>query len=84
MEAAAGSIDRMYAFVDGVRRVEADGDQVPTWSGAVGDSKVEIKTRVTGWGDASYILGIDLPGTANDLSLTFQLQGGYHETKLEI
>ena len=71
-----------YAFINGIMVIQSDGTKKRTWSGKIPDSQVRIKIRVVGINDASFKLGIDLPGTADDQSLTLKLHGGYYETEI--
>ncbi len=75
----AGIINMFYAFLNGKRIIASEGTEIGTWTGQIEDGEVRLKVRVTGIDSASYIVSIDLPGTANDQELTFQLNGGYHE-----
>jgi hypothetical protein len=84
MSPITGTISRFYAFVDGKRVIETDGTLTCQWSGTVAEEGVHIKTRVFGVGKARYALSLDLPGTAHDQSLTFELKGGYHEAEYNI
>ena len=84
MSPVAGTVHRFYAFVDGRRVIDADGTSPAQWTGPVGDDTVHIRTRVFGVGTAKYTLSIDLPGTAQDQSLTLELTGGYHEADYNI
>lgn len=84
LEPVSGSITLFYAFIDGIKVIQDDGTTKRTWSGKIPDAQVKIKVRVVGIGEASYRLGIDLPGTADDQSLTLKLQGGYHETEITL
>ncbi len=84
LEPLTGSITRFYAFVNNEKKIAADGDKKREWTGRVTDGTVKIKIRVIGIGDAEYNLGLDLPGTANDQSITLKLEGGYHETEISI
>jgi hypothetical protein len=83
MSPDSGSITKFYAFLDGVRVIDADGNQTAHYQGQVSAS-VKLKVRVFGIADARYNLGIDLPGTADDQSLTLALTGGYHELELHV
>jgi hypothetical protein len=82
LEPVSGTINLFYAFVNGEKVIAADGTKKRQWSHDISEGQTRIKTRVTGIDNASYKLGIDLPETANDQSLTFNLDGGYHETEL--
>jgi len=79
-----GTIERFYAFVDGKKRIAHDGDEERRWSGTIDDSDTRIKLRVFGIGNARYRVTIDLPGTADDQSLSLRLDGGYGELELRI
>ena len=82
LEPVSGGITLLYAFVNGVKVIQADGTSKRTWSGTISIAQVRIKVRVVGIGNASFNLGIDLPGTAEDQSLTLKLQDGYYETDI--
>jgi len=56
------------------------GDQA--WSGVIPDSEIRLKIRVSGMGNARFRMEIDLPGTADDQSVIFNLTNGYYETKI--
>jgi hypothetical protein len=84
LEPVSGGLTFFYAFIDGLKIIAADGTKKRTWTGKVSDAQVKIKIRITGIGNASFKLGIDLPGIADDQSLTFQLQGGYYETEITL
>lgn len=82
LEPVSGGITLFYAFVNGVKVIQADGTKKRIWSGTISIAQVRIKARVVGIGDAAFNLGIDLPGTAEDQSLTLKLQDGYYETDI--
>ncbi|MCF0062206.1 hypothetical protein MUK70_23480 [Dyadobacter chenwenxiniae] len=82
LEPVSGGITLFYAFVNGVKVIQADGTNKRIWSGTISIAQVRIKVRVVGIGNASFNLGIDLPGTAEDQSLTLKLQDGYYETDI--
>jgi hypothetical protein len=83
LEPIAGGITLFYAFVNGEKVIKGeDGSKKRVWNGQIADSQVKLKVRVIGIDTAQYKLGIDLPGTAEDQSMTFSLQGGYHETEI--
>lgn len=84
LEPVLGSITMFYAFINGTKVIQSDGTKKRTWSGKIPLSQVKIKVRVTGIDDATFKLGIDLPGTANDQSLTLKLDGGYYETSITL
>jgi hypothetical protein len=84
LEPVAGGLTMFYAFINGIKVIQAEGTKKRTWTGKVPEHEVRIKIRVTGIDNASFKLGIDLPGTANDQSLTLQLQGGYYETDITL
>lgn len=79
----SGTINRFYAFVGSTKAIARDGDKVCTWQGTVEDM-VHIRVRAHGIGKAEYTIKIDLPDTAHDRSVTFSLDGGYHEAELTI
>lgn len=79
----AGGLLKFYAFLNGHLVIVADGDG-GKYEDDVPVAELRLKVRVFGMADAQYTLGIDLPGTANDQSLTFQLTKGYHELELRI
>ena len=84
LEPVIGGITMFYAFINGVKVIQSDGTKKKTWSGKIQDAQVRIKIRVVGIDNASFKLGIDLPGTADDQGLTLKLQGGYYETEITL
>lgn len=84
LEPVSGGLTLFYAFINGVKVIQSDGTKKRSWTGKIPDAQVRIKIRVVGIDDASFKLGIDLPGTAEDQSLTFKLQGGYYETEISL
>jgi hypothetical protein len=84
LEPVSGNLTLMYVFINGVKVIQADGTKKRTWSGKIPDAQVTIKVRVVGIDNASFKLSIDLPGTADDQSLTLKLQGGYYETEITL
>jgi hypothetical protein len=84
LEPVSGAITLFYTFINGVKVIQADGTKKRTWSGKIPDAQVRIKVRVVGIDNASFKLGIDLPGTADDQSLTLKLQNGYYETEITL
>ena len=82
LEPSSGTINMFYAFLNGKRIIADDGTKKRQWQGEIESEEVRLKVRVTGIGSSSYKVTIDLPGTANDQKLTFQLNGGYHEFEL--
>ncbi len=84
LEPVSGGITLFYAFVNGFAVIKASGTEKATWIGKLPEIQVKLKIRVLGIDDASFKLGIDLPGTINDQSITFKLEGGYYETEITI
>lgn len=84
LEPVAGGITMFYAFVNGSKVIQAEGGTKRSWSGKVSDAQIKVKIRVVGIGKAEFRVGIDLPGTADDQSLTFKLEGGYYETEFTL
>lgn len=84
LEPVSGGITMFYAFINGVKVIQADGTKKRSWSGKIPDAQVRIKVRVVGIDNASFKLGIDLPGTADDQSLTLKLQNGYYEAEITL
>ena len=84
LEPVSGGLTFFYAFVNGVKVIQADGTRKRTWKGKIPDAQVRVKVRVVGIGNASFKLGIDLPGTADDQNLTLKLQGGYYEAEITL
>lgn len=85
MEAKSGTINLFYGFLNEKKIISGEGSKKQEWSGKVSEnSKAKLKIRVTGIGNATYELGIDLPGTLEDQKITFKLTGGYHETEILI
>lgn len=82
LEPISGTINMFYAFLNGKRIIAEDGTKKREWQGEIESGEVSLKVRVTGIGSSSYKVTIDLPGTAYDQKLTFQLNGGYHEFEL--
>ncbi|GGC02533.1 hypothetical protein [Dyadobacter sediminis] len=82
LEPVSGGITLFYAFINGVKVIQSDGTDKKTWAGKIPDAQVRIKVRVIGIDNASFTIGLDLPGTADDQSLTLKLQGGYYETEI--
>jgi len=82
LEAVSGTIERFYAFVDGKKRVVADGTAPATWVGEIEDDSVQVKIRAFGVGSAKFRLTIDLPGTLDDQALELWLDQGYGEMEL--
>jgi hypothetical protein len=84
LEPVSGGLTLFYAFINGVKVIQSDGTRKRTWAGKIPDAQVRIKIRVVGIDDASFKIGIDLPGTADDQNLTLKLQGGYYETEITL
>lgn len=84
LEAMSGSISLFYASLNGIPVIQADGTKKRTSAGKIPDTQVRIKIRVVGIGSATFKLSIDLPGTADDQSLTLTLNNGYHETDITL
>ncbi|MES3016796.1 MAG: hypothetical protein V4721_03410 [Bacteroidota bacterium] len=84
LEPISGGLTLFYAFINGVKVIQADGTKKRVWSGKIPDAQVRVKVRVVGIDNASFKLGIDLPDTADDQSLTFKLKGGYYETEITL
>lgn len=84
LEPVSGSVTLFYAFINRIKVIQADGTKKRTWSGKIPDTQVNIKITVVGINDATFKLGIDLPGTADDQSLTLKLQGGLNETEITL
>lgn len=84
LEPVSGGLTMFYAFINGVKVIQSEATIKRTWTGKISDAQVNIKIRVVGIDDASFKLGIDLPGTAEDQCLTLKLQGGYYETEITL
>ncbi|TCC93428.1 hypothetical protein EZ428_01255 [Pedobacter frigiditerrae] len=84
LEPVSGGITLFYAFINGVKVIQSDGAKKRNWTGKIPDAQVKIKVRVVGIDDATFKLSLDLPGIAEDQSLTFKLQGGYYETEITL
>jgi len=84
LQPISGGLTMFYAFINGVKVIQSDGTKKRSWSGKIPEAQVRIKIRVVGIDNASFKLGIDLPGTADDQSLTLKLQGGYYETEITL
>lgn len=84
LEPISGGLTMFYAFINGAKVIQSDGTKKRTWSGKIPDAQVRIKIRVVGIDNASFKLGIDLPGNADDQSLILKLQGGYYETEITL
>ena len=80
----AGAINMFYAFLNGNRIIADEGTETRSWEGEIDTAEVRIKVRVMGIDDAQYTATFNLPGTAEDQSLTFILTGGYHEFELRV
>jgi hypothetical protein len=84
LEPISGGLTMFYAFINGTKVIQADGSKKRTWTGKIPGSQTTIKVRAIGIADASFAIGIDLPGTANDQNISFQLTDGYYETQITI
>ena len=84
LEPVSGGLTMFFAFINGVKVIQSDGTKKRSWTGKIPDAQVRIKIRVVGIDNASFKLGIDLPGTADDQSLILKLQGGYYETEITL
>lgn len=84
LERDSGSITYFYAFLNDIRVLQSPGTKKATWKGKIPGSQIRIKVRVVGIDQASFKFGIDLPGVADDQSLTLSLQGGYYETEITL
>jgi hypothetical protein len=84
LEPVAGSVTMFYAFINGIKVIQADGRKKRIWNGKIPDSQVKVKIRVIGIDEAEFKLGLDLPGTTDDQSLTFNLDGGYYEMEITL
>jgi hypothetical protein len=84
LETVSGTVERFYVFVDGIKRIVADGTERASWSGDVPDDSVCLRIRVFGVGAAKYRFGIDLPGTADDQRIELLLDRGYGELELSL
>lgn len=84
LEAKSGAITLFYAFINGKKVIAEDGTKKREWEGNIEPGETRLKVRVIGIDDAQYTLNLDLPGTADDQSITFSLEGGYHEFELSI
>ncbi len=82
LEPVSGGLTLFYAFINGIRVIQADATKKRTWSGKIPNAQIHIKVRVIGINNATFKLGIDLPGTSNDQSLTLNQQGGYYEAEI--
>lgn len=84
LEPVSGGLTMFYAFINGIKVIQSDGTKKRSWTGTIPDAQIQIKVRVVGIDTASFRLGIDLPGTADDQSLTLKLDGGYYETEITL
>lgn len=84
LERVTGSITYFYGFIEGVRIIQSPGSSKVTWKGKIPAVQIRIKVRVMGIDNATFKFGIDLPGVADDQSLTLSLEGGYYETDITI
>ena len=82
IEQVSGTFNIFHVWLNGYPVIKTNGSK-GDWTGTVPDS-VSLEVVAYGIGSASYSLNIDLPGTANDQKLQFQLKEGYHEFKLDI
>lgn len=78
-----GGFLKFLAFLNGHPIITEDGGG-GKFEGDIPVAELRLKVRVFGVGAAAYELSIDLPGTADDQSLTLQLSQGYHELELSI
>jgi hypothetical protein len=84
LEQVAGTINMFYAFINGKRVIADQGINPAEWTDTIPEGEVKLKVRVSGIDTASYKVTIDLPGTADDQEITFELEGGYHEFEMRI
>lgn len=84
LETVQGAATLFIAFVNGVMVIADQADKPRSWSGTIPHGPIKIQVRVTGIDNAKFKLTIDLPGVADDQSLTLQLKGGYYETEITL
>jgi hypothetical protein len=84
LETVEGATTLFIAFVNGVMVISDPADKSRTWTGKIPEGPVKLQVRVTGIDNAKFKLTIDLPGVADDQSLTLQLKGGYYETEITL
>lgn len=84
LEAIEGAVTLFFAFVNGVMVIADQADKPRSWEGKILTTPVKLQLRVTGIDNAKFKLTIDLPGVADDQSLTLQLKGGYYETEITL
>ncbi|MBC8067096.1 MAG: hypothetical protein IAG13_02085 [Deltaproteobacteria bacterium] len=84
LESLSGTVERFYAFVDGRKRIVADGIGPAHWAGDVDDEEARIKVRVFAVGRAKFRFSIDLPGTADDQRIELWTDRGYGELEMKI
>lgn len=82
LEPISGGLTLFFAFIDGTKVIQSDATKKRIWNGQIPLAQVNIKVRVVGIGNAVFKMGIDLPGTAEDQSLSLNLNGGYYETEI--
>lgn len=82
LEPVSGGLTFFLAFINGIKVIDSDAAKKRIWSGEIPSSQIKIKIRVVGIGNAIFKIGIDLPGTAEDQSLSLNLNGGYYETEI--
>lgn len=84
LEPVSGGLTFFYAFLNGYKIIQAEATTKRSWTGKIPGSQITVKVRVLGIDNATFRLGIDLPGTADDQSLELKLQGGYNETEITL
>lgn len=82
LQAVSGGIHLMEAKVNDIFVISVANGMQGRWDGTILGISVKLEVRVFGIGNATFRLGIDLPGTADDQSLTLKLSGGFYETTL--
>lgn len=82
LEPISGGLTYFFAFVGGIKVIQSEANKKRVWSGEIPLTQIIIKIRVVGIGSAVFKMGIDLPGTAEDQNLSFNLTQGYYETEI--
>jgi hypothetical protein len=84
LEPLAGTFTYFIAYVGSTRRIFSDGSEKVSWTGDITTAQVTISIRIVGIGTPKFKFGIDLPGTADDQSLTLSLTQGYYEADFTV
>lgn len=80
----SGGLTQFQAFVNDIKVIQDSANEERSWTGKIPEAKTKITVRAIGIDDASFDIGIDLPGTINDQTLSVNLNDGYFETDIFI